>query len=189
MSELEAANIPLIGVLMQDIATPLDPSQQETIARWATKMAMVMECITTRRKSFYTRAEGAQFRVSSEIPNRTFVWLGRYTGFLTIASFATDGWTAEPNHPQTMHAYVNTVVLGRLAMQILTFHVPDTYSGGPLTIQPAAGAWDKTLINIWPTQPTARWPPRLSFSDDGPRPLTLDGLRSRWSGGKALEPD
>jgi hypothetical protein len=189
MSKLEADNIPLIGALMQDIATLLDPNQQETIALWAVKTSMVMECITTRRKPFYTRTECAQLRLSSQIPNRTFVWLGRYTGFFNIASFATDGWTAEPDHPQTMHAYVNTIVIKRLAMQTLTIHVPDTYTGAGLTIEPEAGAWDNTLINIWPTQPTARWPPPLSFSDDGPRALTLDGLRNRWSGGKKLEPD
>jgi hypothetical protein len=191
MSELEASNIPLIGALMQDIAAPLNRKQQETIARWATKTAMVMECITTRRNSFYTRTECAQLRLSSQIPNRTFVWLGRYTGFYTIASFATDSWTDEPNNPQTIHAYVNTFVLGRLAMQILTFHVPDDYGGGPLTIHPATGVWERNLLNIWSTQQTVRWPPALSlsFGDDGPRPLTLDGLRNRWSLGKTLEPD
>ena len=47
MSDLEEESKPLLGCLLQDVAMPLDQSQQRTIALWAIKTAMVSESIGT----------------------------------------------------------------------------------------------------------------------------------------------
>src|SRR4029077_7373387 len=51
MSKLEAECTPLIANLMQDIALPLDTSQQTLISTWAVKTAMVLDSTNTRQRS------------------------------------------------------------------------------------------------------------------------------------------
>jgi hypothetical protein len=179
MSNLEAANQPLIGSLMQDIAMPLDLTQQETIARWAVKTAMVMEWVTRqRREFFYTRTECAELRISSQLPRNTFVWLGRNTGRYSFTSFATDVWDGEPVAAGTTHGYVNTFIVGRLAIQVLTFRIPAEYRDRPVNIHPSGKPWERFLLTIWPIQSTVSWPPELAFGEN--ETLGLDALRQRW---------
>ena len=50
MSNLEAASIPVVGNLMQDISLPLDTSQQTLLATWAVKTAMVLDSTNRRTR-------------------------------------------------------------------------------------------------------------------------------------------
>ncbi len=187
MSQLETASIPLIGSLMQDIAMPIDPPQQWTIGRWAMKTAMVMEAVTRgHRKPFYTYVERQQIRSSLQLPGRTLVWLARYVGINFVSFFGTDVWNGVPESFGTAHGYVNTITVGRLAIQLLTLRVPSTWKDDrPIIIHPRNGAWETSLLCISPNVKTIQWPPRLTFSDIG-RGVSFESLVKRWSLGEAL---
>jgi len=68
MSSLESTNIPLLGSLIQDVSTPLDSAQQESIAVWIMKTAMVLDAVDTRTRTlFYTKEDRDKLRVASII--------------------------------------------------------------------------------------------------------------------------
>jgi hypothetical protein len=48
MHDLEDENKPLLGSLMRDVASPIDPEQQWSVSRWVIKTAMVFESVATK---------------------------------------------------------------------------------------------------------------------------------------------
>jgi hypothetical protein len=184
MHDLENANIPLIGCLMENISTSLDAEQQLTIARWAVKTAMVQDSIYTHtRKLFYTDSERAEIRAHLTIPNDTLVWLGQ----CSLRTLAVDGYDVGLDF-QTVteiakpaNGTVSTFILGHLTLQVLTIHVPEPYRGRPwearVTID---GPWDRLLVPVWPTTRSVSWPPSLHFK--GGKGINM--LNSRLRGGK-----
>jgi len=180
MHDLENTNISILGSLMRDIALPIDTLQQYSIARWATKTAMVMEAVTRqRRKCFYNQEEREQLRATSDLPVDTFVWLARYAGNLHLVFTGTDVWDNEPNRPETLHGYVNTIGFGYLVIQVLSFHLPPNRQ--PASIAPHPAPWDKILVPVWPVRRTVYWPADITLSDTGR--IGLGDLVSRWSFG------
>jgi hypothetical protein len=180
MSDLERETMKPLAALMQDIATPLDASQQSTLARWVVKTAMASEAPGAKHRGyFYTREERETLRTMSQVPFRTAVWLARYVGNARIGMFGTDVWSV-PDDPIQMHSYVYTVFFNRVVIQLLTMHVEEGY--GAITINPNVGPWDGTLLQIWPSNGTVHWPPSLSFTDKGPKSIVH--LIKRWSLGQ-----
>jgi hypothetical protein len=167
MSQLESASKPLLGLMLHDVASPIDILQQDTLSRWAVKTAMVMESTANDIYPFYTRQEREQLRLSSKIPDNTAIWLARYTGNNDLAFAGMHLWNDEPERPETIHCYVNTIVFGYVAIQTFTAHLP---AGHPTIKIPATPGvpWDSLLIRVWPTGTrTVRWPPNMTFSDTG----------------------
>jgi hypothetical protein len=186
MSQLESANIPLIGSLMHGITTPLDSVQQWTISLWAVKTSMVME-YSSHRNIFFTPQERSALRETSTLPPFTGVWLGRYSGQYQIGHFGVEVWDGVPENPKTIHGYVNTIVVGRLAIQAITFHVPPEKSNLTLKL-PHRGIWAGRLEQILPRErPIVSWPPNIFISNVAP--FSLDEFIHRWSFGLALPRD
>jgi hypothetical protein len=75
---------------------------------------------------------------------------------------------------------VTTIVVGHLAIQVATFHVPQKYSGHPFAIQHAVEApWQQILVPLLSFDGSVNWPPRFSLiGDEGIR-----GLNARFRGG------
>src|SRR5262249_47646167 len=121
MSDLETKNIPLVGCLIQDFSTPLDISQQTSIAVWATKTGMVVDCVRPR-SLFCSKQESEQLRLQSRIPENTVVWIGRYFGS-ALALYGTDirlDMSAEVT--KIGFGCVTTILVGHLIIQSLTIH-------------------------------------------------------------------
>ena len=179
MSKLEGANIPLVGCMMQDVSLSLDPLQQWTIALWAMKTSMVMDSVTHHRGSFYTKTECHQLRSSSVLPPYTHMFLGRYSGQFTLAFFGDDIWDGKPDNPGTTRGYIKTLIVGRMALQIMTYHVPPN-DRMPIAVRTKfrPGPWNDLLIDLWPRRGRANWPPNLSVTDEGT--TSLVGIRKRW---------
>jgi hypothetical protein len=185
MSRLEEASVPLIGCLMQDIALSLDESQQQTMAAWAIKTAMVMDA-SRRRALFYTRTECQQLRLSLAVPLHTMVWLGRYSGANNLAIYGTHLWKGgKPDDPRAIHGYANTIFVGYLAIQVLTLRPPQQDGDRAVTIQPRSGPWGSLLVKVWPSEKVVRWPPKSSFTDRDPFPFPA--LVKRWSIGVSTD--
>jgi len=186
MSALESRNIPILGSLMQDICVPLDIEQQTSVALWATKTAMVLDSVRkSEHRRFHKRAECERLRQSSLLPDLSFIWLGRYAES-TLGLFGTDIRLFDPIpeiFPTIGHGSVNTIVVGHLAIQLLTIHLLPEYSDRTIRVGPNTGDWHRITVGIWPAeQKSVVWPPPLSFNTSGP--LSIAQFVNRWKRGK-----
>ena len=184
MSTLEAENIPIIGCLMQDIATPLDAAQQTSLALWAVEKAMVLDAVNAKNRGhFFTRDECEALRLHRKIPDKTVVQIGAYVR----KGYSADGtivWLDFPNAPKAAKASVSTFVIGHLVIQVVTVHhEPEHENARVERVKIKDGEWDKLLLTIWPvgTRPLA-WPPQAIFSNKGSRSIAT--LQNRWRMGK-----
>ena len=186
MSQLEAKIKPLVGSLMQDLSAPLDAAQQKDVALWALKTAMVLE--GTKSKAIvraYQQADCEQLRVSSSIPPRTRIWLGRFSGSGRLAT-GTDIGVNMGEVPNAAHGCVTTIIVGHLAIQVLSINVPAKYDNEIVNIGCKMGPWNELLIDVWPiASGSVVWPPAQALTNDG-GPLSFIRLRDRWKIGKAV---
>ena len=171
MSALEAECIPLIGSMMQGVTVPLSEDQQRLVAVWATKTAMMMDSIKGREagKRFYTRAECEQLRAERVIPDDTRIWLGQYIGDGTLGGFGTDFTVvaAELGMQRVARGMANTIVVGRLVLQIVTIHRhPEHLHRNISDVQPKPGDWQDLLVPICPSSRTVEWPPKHPFANN-----------------------
>ena len=185
MSTLEAENIPLIGSLMQDIAAPLDESQQTLLSVWALKTAMVLDSVQVKQRGghFFTREECKAIRLNRTIPDQTYVWIAAYSrkGFSVDGTILTLDF---PTAPKAAKASVSTIIVGHLPIQVITIRPEPQHKNTRIedvTIRP--GQWDKFLLSIWPVEKRSiMWPPPLTFNNSGPR--SIGTLFARWRLGK-----
>lgn len=190
MSHLEAACVPLIGNLMQDISLPLDTSQQVLLATWAVKTAMVLDSTNTRERStFYTKSECEQLRLTSAIPAHTRVWIGRSA----LNGLHADGTEVALNGPdgasKIATGNASTFIVGHLALQVFAVHSLPEHKGKYAdsvfdSVQSGPGPWNQLLVQIWPAHTrTVTWPPPLTFTGTGTR-YHIGQLLYRWRIGK-----
>jgi hypothetical protein len=155
MSQLEGANIALVGNMFNDISVTMDRSQQELIAAWFMKTAMIT--ISTRRSSnnrFYTKPECVGMAAKRKIPANTRIWLGRIETSHIMISGTDFGRFTSADMVMVAKDSIVTFSVGHLVGQVKTSHitlgfedkvVPD----GP----PRGGDWGNDLIQIWPIRP------------------------------------
>jgi hypothetical protein len=188
MRLLETECIPLIGSLAQDISTPLDNSQQSLLAVWALKTAIVTDSTNkTTRNLFYEKEEREELRTDYTMPQRTKVWIGR-AARSSLAAIGTDIWLDLLPSRKVAKGSVTTIVVGHLAIQVLSIHVLPKYvvSEAAITaVQPKPGRWDESLVPVWPigSRPAA-WPPKLTFDTLHGGATSIAALVDRWKIGK-----
>ena len=178
MSDLERANVPLIGCLMQDLVLSLDPSQKSAISLWAVKTTMTFASVNRRKHNgWFTRDERHQLRCLSLLPTLTFVWLGRFGGTGVIGS-TSHTIKYEMSTGGIAHGYACTFLAGRLLLQVFTLHSPGSDEQNQrIAIPLIDGDWERFLVQIYPaTSTTIQWPPQDSISG-------IDSLASRFSMG------
>jgi len=182
MSALEAENIPIIGRLMENTATPLDAAQQTSLALWAVMKAMVLDAVNAKKRGhFFTRNECEALRLHRRIPDQTGVEIGAYVRKGYSADW-TIVWLDFPSVPKAAKVSVSTFVIGHLVFQGVTAH-PEHENSRVGSIGIRDGEWDKLLIPIWPS-PTrsVTWPPQMAFTNSGPSSIAT--LQNRWRMGK-----
>lgn len=186
MCDLEAECVPLIGSLMQDVAAPLDPSQQTLLSRWALKTAMVLNSTNTRkRSSFYDRAECENLRSSAAIPDRARVWIGRCS-LDCLHADGTDVAIIGPDRQRIAIGNAATVIVGHLALQVFAVHPLPKYKSNAIEVEPRPGPWDKTLVQVWPGKAhSVNWPPPETFTVSGTR-RHIGQLLYRWRIGQKV---
>ncbi len=186
MSALEKENIPLIGSLMQDIAAPLDESQQTLLSIWALKTAMVLDSVNAKERGhYYTRAECEALRLNRTIPDHTNVWIGAYSR----EGYSADGTILSldlPSAPKAAKASLSTFVVGHLPIQVITIRPEPQHNNTRIEeVKIRPGQWDKLLLSIWPVEKRSiMWPPPLTFNNSGPQSIAT--LFARWRLGKQV---
>jgi hypothetical protein len=147
MSALESENIPIIGRVMENAATPLDAAQQTSLALWAVMKAMVLDAVNAKNRGhFFTRNECEALRLHRKIPDKTVVQIGAYVR----SSYSADGtivWLDFPNAPKAAKASVSTFVIGHLVIQVVTVHHEPEHENAPVQgVMIRDGEWDKLLV-------------------------------------------
>lgn len=184
MSDLESENIPIIGRLMENTATPLDASQQTSLGLWSVMKAMVLDGVNAKNRGhFFTRNECEALRLQRRIPDKTVVQIGAYVR----SGYSADGtivWFDFPNAPKAAKASVSTFVIGHLVIQVVTVHHEPEHENAPVQgVMIRDGEWGTLLLRIWPTgTQSVMWPPQATFSNSGASSIAT--LQNRWRMGK-----
>lgn len=184
MSDLESENIPIIGRVMENTATPLDVPQQTSLALWCVMKAMVLDGVNAKNRGhFFTRNECEALRLQRRIPDKTVVQIGAYVR----SGYSADGtivWFDFPNAPKAAKASVSTFVIGHLVIQVVTVHHEPEHENAPVQgVMIRDGEWGTLLLRIWPTgTQSVMWPPQATFSNSGASSIAT--LQNRWRMGK-----
>lgn len=178
MSRLENKCIPIIGNLLEDISITLDSDYQKLLAAWAVKGAMIIDAEGSKPR-FFRNDEREEFKKIRTIPNGTGIWIGRFTG-RSLSAINGGSSIATETGALVAKFHVFTVLVGHLAMQVLSVHEQPDQSIKTINLAPIDGRWEELLIQIWPKhQKRVTWAPPLSFSHCGHFPY--GSLVYRWT--------
>ena len=175
MSRIESKTKPVLISILDDKLNAMDSSSQTTLACWAVRTSMVLECLNPNRIWFYTDYERQMMRVTQSIPPRTSVWIAKCVNQPNIYSAAKGLRTSIDDNG--VHAYVTTMAFGSLAFQIVSIKTPTTIPENmSLTYDVTEGPWGQTLLQIWPIiQESGGWPVGYGLNSE----LGLEALTER----------
>ena len=189
MSSLESECIPVIGSMLQGLTVPLSDEEQNLVSLWAIKTAMMMDSIKGRdaEKRFYSHDECERLRTDCTIPPETRVWLGYYEAE-GLGGFGTDFTIVSPELQMQRVGWgmANTIVVGHLAVQVVTIHRhPDHVHRDVTDVQPKPMDWENLLVQIWPASRYLIWPPKLMLENKGGH--GIGRLMERWRIGDCVD--
>jgi hypothetical protein len=181
MSDLEGEVKPVLGSLIHDVALPLSEESQRVISAWSIKMGMVLEAIDRQRWKVYSTEERLALKSERVIPERSLIWLGCFSG----KGFYVGGTDVQLDVGAITKAAdgcVTTLIVGRVAIQVLTVHYTPQFTGRQFINCIANLPWDRFLVDIWPPKDRAIWPPPESLTHSGQSHFIK--LRDRWRYGR-----
>jgi hypothetical protein len=179
MHQLEGLARPVISPLVQ---TPmfgrrrgLMPTEQEIIALWAVKTALMCEFLHTPSRSAPQEHFRAIYR-SKKPPITTTVWVGAYDGRkeLDYNHRRLRIETTDPSMPYTQ-GYLTAFLIGRLALYVMGSEEPATMH--------LSNHAQRAVIEVWPRQHLLpRWPPQVILDDEGIEGFLLSVAPDRFEG-------
>jgi hypothetical protein len=189
MSELESRVRKTMGGLINDISLVLNREQQESLALWASKTAMVIEGAKQSKNNFYSVEQRHGFRSTLVPLPDTAIWLGRCAQSNMLHGEARKLHPRKSATPNPLDdGCATTFVIGRLVIQLLSVKCKPETGQRNLIIQMREGPWERKLVQVWPIErERVNWPPSDSFNDldDGLRDLRRRfavGVKSGASG-------
>ena len=185
MSDLENENKPHILAMMHSKSIILKPAQQRSLARWSILKAMVIDGSSPKRIPFYSSSERTLMKPPSRaLPVGSLVCIGQ----LSVEAFhagLTGTFGEVGSIPEAFHGCVVTIIVGHLVIQVITMHVLAMFATNEgLRANYKSGAWDVSLLDIWPVFGEAYWPPPLPFTLEGTNGIKL--LIDRWKIGSNI---
>ena len=166
MSDLESAVRRPMGCLMNDLSIPLSPDDQNKLAMWCCKTAMVVEGAKQDKNKFYREDERKNLRALKAMPSDTSVWLGRCAqSNLLHAEGRKLNVRRQVQDIQVTDGCSTTFVIKRLILQMLSVHRGPEASAGGLRVEIQGGDWHKSLVQIWPVGGNVSWPPPQALGE------------------------
>jgi hypothetical protein len=180
MSELEGRAKPLLTKLIDGHADGIEPAEQQTLAEWAVKTAMVFEATRVDDHWFYTPEEHQEFRALFRPPVRTSVWIAQHAGFPGAFCKADHLGGEVVAAAQAMAAYVTTAAFGHLVIQVSSAKIPPQFDHiAVVTADQRPGPWDMASARVWPVaRDRISWPPLVAL-DEGT--YGVEGFADRWA--------
>jgi hypothetical protein len=168
MSSLEAEAMPILTEMFEDKSVSLDQEQQQILARWLMKTAMVYDSIKGRNAPniFYTKDECVAFRQSFQIPMPTMIWIGRFDEVHRDMSGLDFSREVDGDR---LTGNVMTITNEHFVAQVLSLHPPQISTGATyIGVEQKQGEWGLALTQIWPPANAAvKWPPPGFFTNGG----------------------
>ena len=182
MSDIETENKPHMLQMIRDHRITLEPEQQKSLARWAILKAIILEGADRGRVPFYGEDERRDLKPpSSFLPVGTHAWIGRFSE-LGFHAGGTRIVRPLENVAEAIRGLVTTIVVGHLAIQVLTVHVlPAFVDRASIPLEENPWKWDVSLLDIWPVFGAVQWPPAVSFTTKWPD--SIGRLVFRWKVG------
>jgi hypothetical protein len=179
MSDLEAEAKPILEQMFDDKPISLDQKQQEIIARWLMKTAMVYDSVKGRAAPnlFYRKDECVALREHGHIPQPTMMWIGRLDE--VHRSIWGMDFTRQSDEGQ-INCTVVTLTNENFVAQVVSLHLPRTPTATTkIPMEPKYGELDSSLSQLWPPKTSAlTWPPATSFTNGGVNGYAY--LLDRW---------
>lgn len=177
MSRIESETKPIFVAILDEKLNVINCSNQSTLACWAVKTSMVLECLNSNRIWFYTDDERQLMCDTQTIPAITYVWIAKCVNHPNIYSAAKYFRTSIDNNSGI--AYATTMGFGSLAFQVLSIKIPKAIPENvSITYSVTEGPWYRTLLQIWPIiQDSVRWPAGYGLNGE----IGLDALTERLS--------
>jgi hypothetical protein len=157
MSQMEAQTKPLLEELLTSTTIrPLTKKEQLSIARWATKTAMMIDF--TQEEPLVPEADRRGFGRYRSVPKRAWIWLGACEELLPLTMSQTVKAEMEPlEGGKRGVGFFNPIKIGHL---IIYFVLP------PQTVEVhLRWHWALGTIKIWPKPREFFWPPLARMRD------------------------
>lgn len=157
MSVLEMQTLPILSPLIEGKTMALTLGQQRIITTWATKTAMVFECLHPKSMRF-TRGDRRQFYGTRSPPIGMIIELAAFQGPWQLNFHHLVGETTD--HPDgTFSASAFTFVMGPLLLRVL-------YDPAPRPLgRPSLGAPTQFTTMVWPPAVSPSWPPKAAIAE------------------------
>ena len=164
MSGMETTVKKFLGPMIEDLSLPLDRQNQQNLAEWAVKGAMINDAVDPHPR-FFTDAECHAFKQKRTIPEKTLVFAARFTG-RSLDSNGVDFSLIDPQSRDLLvRGHVYNVMAGHVVLQVLSRHPEPQHKQKIVRMRAANGPWEKLTIQVWPIQKTSvNWPPSMSLS-------------------------
>jgi hypothetical protein len=179
MSNLEIETKPIMSPLIADLSISLSERDQNALARWTVKTAMMFDAASRRRSELcYAQVLCERLRTHKEVPRLTAIWLGRFFRH-ELFSRAGLGWFTINEVARAAHGCITTFIFGNLVIQSMTIHAGAEYTEENFPrIRAIDGLWSSTLVQIWPNTGIVNWPPAEFFVSRGSH--SIGRLINRW---------
>ncbi len=164
MSRMEKTVKRFMGPMIEDLSFSLNRQNQQNLTEWAVKCAMCNDTVDVHPR-FFTEAECHAFKQKRTIPDRTLVWVARFTG-RSLDSNGVDFTLINPKTGELLvRAHVYTVMVGHVVLQVLSWRPEPQHEDKIIRFRAADGPWDRLTIQVWPIgKKSVNWPPAMSLS-------------------------
>jgi hypothetical protein len=171
MSQLEADMRPLLRDLVQGHPVVMSPLQQERVAAWVHKTALVLSLTNRSGYQYFTAEDYSTFHAHRCPPAGTQIWLAAYDGpqqWTTWTRRRAVEITHKPSGEQR-DGYVMIATLGRLVLAQVSSRW-DTPPPGWKGVPPR---FARLLVSAWPRSAQSRtWPPPDTLDEIGLQQLS-----------------
>jgi hypothetical protein len=178
MSRLESRTKPIIERLLDQPRIALAKNDQEVLATWMAKNAMVFEALRGQGPWFYTREERVALKDLLQIPARTNVWIAKCVDIPGAYCEASNHYETATRDSSGAHLYVTTMAFGCIALQTATLRLPPSIPiSTRVTTDLRAGPWEQCALGLWPgTRDSWTWPPDIGLAGEA----GIKEFHSRW---------
>lgn len=177
MKAMEDFALLTVGVMLRDTPMSLNIPQQQMLARWAVKHAMVFEFTSRNISPFYTEHDRLAFRTDGTIPSRAAVWLARAIDVETFYARGGNKLTFTALDKLAYQFSPFTFAYGHLVVQVAAIRPDEEYDFVAVPDGNEA-VWGGHKVRIWPTgRSTVGWPPTATIPVG-----QLDSFHERFRG-------
>jgi hypothetical protein len=153
----------------------LDAAEQRTVSLWAVKTAIMMQFTDPRGESYIPAGHVATIYHVRRAPAQDRIWLAGYRGAAELRYWGRKAPVRMQGSGgvETFNAYIVTMALGRLVLQIFGHERSEIHFEMGLT--------QTHMLQVWPTTGPISWPPEAGLWENELKMFRerLDALNER----------